>query len=431
METNFRPNANTIQRTLFPNGIVLLTYQKTNDRTVDVEGAVWAGSADLPAEQAGLANFVASGLMRGTQTRPFDTIYAELEGVGASLGFSSGYQLSDFSAESLPEDFDLLLEIIADTLRNPSFPEQEIEKLRNEAITGLQMQQNNSASMASKQFRQKLFEDHPYGIPISGTIETVSQFQAAELSAFHSKHYAPNGMLFVVVSNLGQDLIVEKVTASFGDWQNRSYEKQMPIPGKNRPKGITTVKHPMPAKSQSDIVMGLPGPLRLNPDYNAIRMANTILGVFGMMGRLGKSVREREGLAYYVSSSLSGGWGPSPWTVRTGVAPEKVELAIELIGAEIRRMQDQPVSAEELADSKAFLTGSLPMSIETSAGIASTIFQIEFLQLGLDYLDRYKDMINSVTIDQVQAAAQTYFSAQDLVISIAGPWYDCIEVNAN
>jgi zinc protease len=177
----------------------------------------------------------------------------------------------------------------------------------------------------------------------------------------------------------------------------------------------------MPDKSQSDVVLGLPGPRRSAPDYQDVRLANTILGIFGMYGRLGKTVREAQGLAYYVYSRLHGGLGPAPWFCATGVGPENVEQAITSIQAEIRRMQDALVPADEVADSQAFLTGSLPVSLETNSGLGSVLTDMELYGLGLDYLQRYVEMVNEVTADKIQLAAQKYWSADEIAIAVAGP----------
>ena len=415
------PNANTIERYTLSNGMIVLLYQNPNARTVVMEGGVWAGAVGESAEQYGVASFVASGLMRGTSSRSFEQIYAELEGVGASLGFSSGYQMTEFSAEALPEDLDLLLDIVSDTLRNPIFPIEEIDKVRQEKLTSIYMSQNNTGSMAQRKFRQTLYADHIYARRISGTLESLPTITPDDLAHFHKHHYAPNGHILTLVSALDSAVVLRKIEAALGDWRNAEYATQPTIPAYPRPKELRRVHHMMPNKTQSDVVLGLPGPLRSAPDYNATRMANTILGVFGMMGRLGKSVREKQGLAYYVQSSLVPSLGPSPWRVRTGVAPDKVEQAIGSIQAEIRRIQAEPVSAEELSDSQAYMTGSLPMSIETSSGMADIIFNMEFLNLGLNYLTEYDEAINAVTVEQVQAAAQKHFSADVGVIAVAGP----------
>jgi zinc protease len=177
----------------------------------------------------------------------------------------------------------------------------------------------------------------------------------------------------------------------------------------------------MPDKHQVDLVLGLPGPRRAAPDYLDASLMNTILGVFGMMGRIGHNVREEQGLAYYASSRLEGGVGPGPWLASAGVAPDKVEQAIEAIRHEIRRIQEEPVAAEELADSQAYRTGSLPMSLETNSGLVDIITDMELYDLGLDYLHTYTPTMQAITPERIQAAARRYLSADDLVIAVAGP----------
>ena len=140
-----------------------------------------------------------------------------------------------------------------------------------------------------------------------------------------------------------------------------------------------------------------------------------------MMGRIGQNVREEQGLAYYASSRLEGGLGPGPWAASAGVAPDKVEQAIDSIRHEIRRIQEEPVAAEELADSQAYRTGSLPMSLETNSGLVDTITDMELYGLGLDYLYTYTPTIQAITPERIQAAARRYLSADDLVIAVAGP----------
>jgi zinc protease len=177
----------------------------------------------------------------------------------------------------------------------------------------------------------------------------------------------------------------------------------------------------MPKKTQADIVLGLAGPLRSAPDYLEASMANTILGVFGMYGRLGEKVREEQGLAYYVFSRLHGGLGPAPWFVSTGVAPQKVDQAIASIIAEIDRLLNEPINWDELADSQAFRIGSLPVSLETNDGLASIFSDMELFSLGMDYLQRLPDKIGAMTPDSVQAAARRYLSSGQIAIAVAGP----------
>jgi zinc protease len=177
----------------------------------------------------------------------------------------------------------------------------------------------------------------------------------------------------------------------------------------------------MPGKTQSDIVLGCPGLARNDPDYYAAVVTNTVLGRFGMYGRLGTHVREEQGLAYYCLSSLEAGQWPGPWCVFAGVNPANVPLAIESILQEIARMREEQVPDDELDDSKAFLTGSLPLRLETNEGMAAALLEMERYGLGLDYLQRYPDLIHGVTAAEVQAVAAKYLDPQAYALAIAGP----------
>ncbi|MGB1250440.1 MAG: M16 family metallopeptidase [Candidatus Promineifilaceae bacterium] len=415
------PNSKNIVRHVMSNGIIVLLYENPHSKTVMLEGSVWAGAAGETRAKAGLASMTASSLMRGTANRSFEQIYAELEAVGATVGFASGYQTTEFSADSLTEDLDLVLDIAVDCLRNPIFPEAEIEKVRAEKMTRLYMRQNDTGSMAQLNFRKTLFNNHPYGQSVTGYLDSAQAIHRDNLAEFASANYAPNDAIVVLVGNVKPDVAIAKLEAALGDWENPTYQRPAGIPDMARPAETVRVHHALADKTQADLVFGLPGPRRSEPDYMDARLANNILGIFGMMGRLGANVRVKQGLAYYARSVISGGLGPSPWYVSTGVSPDKVEQALVSSQDEIRRMQNELVSAEELADTQAYLTGSVPMTLESNVGIAGTLFNMELYGLGLDYLLNYNEMVNAVTRERIQAAAQKHFSADQVVVSVAGP----------
>jgi len=359
--------------------------------------------------------------MRGTRKRTFDEIYEALESVGAGVSFGGSRHTSGFSGHSLVEDFDLVLDIIAESLCQPTFPEEHVERLRGQIVTGLQMRANNTRQMAWLAFHELTYEDHPYGRSVSGYLDTIPAISRQEIAEFYEQYYGPNGMIIGVAGALPAETVYRKIDAIFGGWRKDGQRPVALSPDVARPAGLQRRYVPMPEKHQADIVLGLPGPRRSAPDYLDASLMNTILGVFGMMGRIGQNVREKQGLAYYASSRLEGGLGPGPWTASAGVAPDKVEQAVESIRQEIRRIMEEPVTAEELADSQAYRTGSLPMGLETNSGLVDTITDIELYDLGLDYLHRYSDMINGITAERVQQAAQKYLSADDLVIAVSGP----------
>ncbi len=415
------PGPDTIHRRVLDNGIIVLHYENRSSETVALEGIVRAGAAAEPAAQAGLADFTADLLIRGSSRWSFEAIAEALETAGARLSFGGSRHTSGFSAHSLVEDLDLVLDIAADTLRRPLFPPDHVERVRGQTITGLQMRANDTGEMARLAFYEAAYPAHPYSRSVQGYEETVAALRREDVADFHARSYGPQGMIIGIVGAIALDEALGKLEAAFGDWRNDG-QQATPIAGDApRPVGLTRRVVPMPDKHQADLLLGLPGPRRAAPDYLHASLMNTILGVFGMMGRIGHNVREEQGLAYYASSRFHGGLGPGPWLASAGVAPDKVEQAIAAIRDEIRRIQDEPVEAEELAESQAYRTGSLPMSLETNSGLVDTITDMELYDLGLDYIQTYTPRLQAITIADITAAARKYLSADDLVIAIAGP----------
>ena len=416
------PGPNSIFRQQLPNGITLLVYENRAAEFVVIEGAARAGALGETRSRAGLASFTAAMLLRGTAGHSFEGIYDSLEAVGASLGISGGRHIADFGAKGLAEDLDLLLDLLAEGLRRPTFPEAQIEQLRGEILTGLEVRANDTRHMAGLRFRETLYgPSHPYGYASGGYPDTIRAITRDDLAGFHAAYYGPQGLIITAVSPLPAATVAERIAGALGDWHVAGQRALPTVPPAPRPAALTRVFEALAGKSQSDVIIGLPGPSRSAPDYLDVSMVNTIIGVFGMSGRLGKNVREAQGLAYYAFSRLQGGLGPAPWYASTGVAPDKVEQALAAMRDEIRRIQDEPVGEDELADSQAYRTGTMPVSLETSDGLAGVLMDLELYDLGLDYLQRFPDLINAMTPARVQAAAQKYLSADEVVVAVAGP----------
>ncbi|MFZ0545341.1 MAG: pitrilysin family protein [Candidatus Promineifilaceae bacterium] len=414
------PGPESIHRYVLDNGIVLLVYENFAAESVVVDGLVRAGALGESAEKVGLSSFTAEMLLRGTEKRSFDEIYESIESIGANIDFSSGRHVTEFSTSSLAEDLDLMLDLLAESLRRPTFPTEQIEPVRGEVMASLHIRANDTRYQAGRAFRELLYPNHPYGRSLDGTLESVATITGEDLKDFHGRYYGPEGMIITVVGAIKHEDALEKVKAAFGDWQPAP--EQLPeLPSVELPAETLRTHIDMPQKTQSDIMLGLPGPLRSAPDYLEASMANTVLGVFGMMGRLGLTVREEQGLAYYAYSRLQGGLGPAPWYVSTGVSPEKVQQAIDSILHEIDRIINEPIPEEELADSQAYRSGTLPVSLETNDGMATIITDIELYQLGLDYLQKLPEKINAMTPEIVQAAAKKYLSTEQIGIAVAGP----------
>jgi zinc protease len=415
------PGPDDIKRVELPNGMIVLARPNFNSPSVIINGFLKAGSLFEPDDKLGLAGFTASALMRGTQERDFQSIYESLESVGAGLGFSGGTHTTSFSGRALAEDLDMLFDLIAQALRDPVFPHDQVERLRAQILTGLAIRAQDTGEMASLAFDELVYAGHPYGRPDDGTMETVQAVTCQDLLDFHRRHYGSAGMVVVVVGGVDPDEAVEKAARALGDWINPDQPTPPPLPPVRRLEETLTHNTFIAGKSQSDLVIGAPGPPRRSPDYLAASVGNNILGQFGMFGRIGQAVREQAGLAYYAYSTLGGGLGPGAWYVSAGVDPDNVGRAIDLISQEISRFVSEPVESEELEDTKTHYIGRLPLSLESNGGVAGALLNLERYDLGLDYYRRYQDMISSITREEILAAARTYLDPLRMGISIAGP----------
>jgi len=414
------PGPEDITRVILPNGITVLSRANFNSPSVVISGYLDVGSLLEPDDRLGLADFTAAALMRGTQARTFQQIYDALESCAASLSFGGGTHSTGFNGKALAEDLELLLAVLSEALRQPVFPAEQVEKLRAQLLTGLAIRAQDTGEMASLVFDQMIYPDHPYSRPDDGFPETVQAITRADLENFHRQNYGPRGMVIAVVGAVDPLKAVDGVTKFLGDWVNPMQPGCPSVPEMPAPQALITQKVAIPGKSQSDILLGAPGPRRRSGDYLAASLGNSVFGQFGMYGRIGDVVREQNGLAYYAYSNLSGGSGPGPWYISAGVNPDNVEKAIELIRAEINRFVTEPVSADELADSQANYIGRLPLSLESNGGVAGALLNLEHYDLGLDYYHRYPGLVQAITPEEALAAARRYLHPDRLGIAIAG-----------
>jgi len=415
------PGPDDTSRVSLPNGIILLVRSNFNSPSVVIGGYLSCGNLFDSDEKLGLADFTALGLMRGTAFRSFQQIFDKLESVGASLSFGAGAHNTGFSGRSLIEDLPLMLSLLADVLRQPVFPTEEIERLRAQYLTSLAERAQDTADMAAITFDQIVFANHPYARPDDGWPETIQAIQRSDLVDFHQRGYGPQGMVIALVGAIDPEAAIEQVMAALGDWSNPGQLKLPALPRLKSLKKTTTRKVKIPGKSQSDLVIGSSGPARTDPEHMAAALGNSALGQFGLGGRIGDVVREKSGLAYYASSSLNAGIGPGSWCVSAGVNPANVQTARDLILQEIGRFIETGITAEELADSQSNFIGRLPLSLESNSGVANALLNIERYELGLDYYRRYPDLVRAVTPEQVLTAVRKYLDPERLAIAIAGP----------
>ncbi len=414
------PGPEDITRVALKNGITILARSNFNSPSVFVNGYLPVGSLLDSDEKLGLADFTGSALMRGTAQHSFQQIYDALESTGASLGFGGGTHTSGFSGKSLSEDIDIVLGLISESLREPVFPAEHIERLRAMYLTGLAIRAQDTEEMASLKLDQIIYKNHPYRRPEDGYPETITGITQEDIVNFHRHHYGPKGMVIAIVGAVKPEDIVEKVEKILGDWSNPLQKEPPVLPDVQHLESQVNERIEIEGKSQVDVVFGVPGPKRLSPDYLAAALGNNILGQFGMFGRIGNAVREKAGLAYYAYSSLNGGIGPGPWTVAAGVDPVNVDEAIALIMDELARFTNEFVTKDELEDSQSNFIGRLPLSLESNSGVVGALINLERYDLGLDYYRRYPELVRSINEQDILNAAQNYLQPQWFGIVSAG-----------
>jgi zinc protease len=414
------PGPEDIARGETSNGIVVLARENFQSPSVVVSGYLLSGSMYDPEDLLGLAMFTSRCLMHGTQNHTQGEIYEALEGIGAGLGFGAGVHSATFGGRALAEDLPVLLDLLAESLMLPVFPEIEVERLRAQMLTALAIREQDTEQRASLAFEKLIYARHPYGRPEDGYQQTVSQIRRADLLRFHEDHYAPQGMVISVVGAVPRMQVLEEVQKRLGSWVKTTTAEPI-FPDFQALEKPVREHISLAEKYQTDIVLGTLGPARSAEDYLAASLGNHILGQFGMMGRIGESVRERAGLAYYASSSLTGGLLGGSWEVDAGVNPENVDQAIALIQKELSAFVEEPVSGEEISDSVSNLVGQIPLWLESNNGVASALLRMERFDLGLDYYRRYPGLLKAITPEDILITARKYLDLEHLAVVSAGP----------
>lgn len=416
------PSSQTIVTGELSNGLRVWVYENFESQTVLVDGYAPGGSVNEGPDTRGLANLLAIMLRRGSETRDYDAINEAAESVGAFFGFHAGRHALGFNAYSLAEDVDLTWGLLAESLIAPAFPQDELEKTRAQLLTRLEERRHSTRAMASITFNQQIYPpDHPYRLDIEAEMAGVARAQREDLARFYREKTSPEGGVAVVVGAIRAEEALARLERTLGGWRHPQARPDRRIPPRPALTERREARVPVRGKSQSDIVMGWPGLRRADPDYDAALVCNAILGRFGLGGRLGNRIREELGLAYYAYSTFNANLGPGTWRMVAGVNPANVDRVVEVMRTETTRIVSEPVSDEELADVQSYLTGSLPLRLETNAGIASYLVSMAWHGLGMDYLLEYNDRIRGVTREDVLRVARTYLHPDRYALAVAGP----------
>jgi zinc protease len=408
-------------RRVLANGAAVIVQETAFSPAVTISAAFRAGSLYEPDDLTGLAWFLGRLIDRGTHQRSAGAIADVLDDRGVAVNVSTNRHLLTVSCTCLSADFHEILTVFADLVRDPAFPDEEIEKRRAETITLIKQDEDNPSIRAGEALQTLLYgPEHPYGRPAKGSVTTVQRFRREHLIEQHAARFAPSTLSLVIVGDVRSEAVHDQAERAFSDWKAApSADRAVPpVPAVTGRQHVTIE---MPDKSQSDIAYGFTSITRLDPAYCSHWVMNTILGQFGLGGRLAENIRERQGMAYYAFSAFDPSLGPGPLVIRAGVDPQNIDRAIAAIDGEVSALARSGATERELAETKQFLVGSIPRMLENNPSIAAFLQTAEFFGLGMDYDRALPSLLESVTLEQVNAAAASVLDPARASIAVAGP----------
>ncbi|MGH7852994.1 MAG: M16 family metallopeptidase [Candidatus Binatia bacterium] len=403
------------KRTVLNNGLVLLTSEQRALPMVSVEILIDAGSRHEPANQAGLANLTSKLLTYGTKKRSATQISETLDFMGASLATGAGEDVATVSLAILKKDLATGLELLAEILTQSNFPQPEIDRQKQAVIASIRAREEDPGAVAGTAFAAALFPKSPYGRPVEGTEASVKTIQQNSLQDFFTRNYRPNRAIIAVVGDVAEQEIALALTKAMKGW-NKGVPGNKPQPPSQIGKSQTVQVNK--DLTQANIVLGHNGVARGNPDYYAIQVMNYILGGGGFSSRAMDSIRNERGLAYSVYSYFGAEKSHGSFQFVMQTKNETAIEAIRIAKEEMLRMREQPVTDQELNDAKDYLIGSFPLRFDTNRKVAGFLAQVEYYELGLDYPERYADLIRKVTRDDVLRVAKQYLRPDELVTVI-------------
>ncbi len=392
-------------REVLPNGMVLLVAERPAIPIVVVRVYLHAGSVYDPPEAGGLANLTADMLTRGTAKRSGPELDQAIEFVGGSLEGDAGRDGAALSLSVLKKDLKMGLDLLAEVLLTPAFPEPELKRRSEEIAAAIERSEQDPGTVAAREMALLLYPGHPYSRPVAGTVESVKKITRAQIAGFYRENYRPDTAVVAVVGDVTRDELRRELLARLGSWSPAASPRPViPLAPATPPVESRVIHRDL---TQATVSLARPGIRQDHPDYFPLVVANYVLGG-GSASRLYTRVREERGLAYSVYSALGPGRYGASYFVGLQTRLDAVDEAVRLAKEEMARMGREEVSARELALAKSYLIGSYPLRTDTSGKMAGLLVAIEENDLGLDWPDRFKAGVSRVTLADVKRVGALY-----------------------
>lgn len=408
-----------IQKATLKNGLNVWLVEARELPIVSFNLVFQAGTDHDPIDKAGLVSLTADMLDEGTTTRTALQIADELDFIGANLGTGAGTDGTFITLNTLVKHLDKALAVYADVIVNPTFPQKEFDRLKQQRLTSLIQQRDRAATIASLAYNRIIYGDaHPYGINSSGTEESINKLSVEDLAGFYKSYYRPNNATLIIVGDAKLKPVVQRLEKLFASWKSESVSPVRLTPPQPLTKR-TVYLIDKPGAPQSEIRIGFPAVARNTPDFFAITVMNRVLGG-QFSSRLNMNLREKHGYTYGARSGFSFNKQPGPFTASAGVTASKTDSSLIQFFYEIDRTFAEGITAEELQFVKKGLTGNFALNFETPAQIAGALQNIVLYNLPENYFETYLQNINAVTLDDVRRVSKKYLDTSKMAVVVVG-----------
>jgi len=407
----------TPRETTLANGLTLVVVEDSRLPLVSYRLAFRVGGAFDPPELPGLTDLLAGLMPEGTTSKTSKEIADEIARMGASLSAGANSDYTMVAASALSQFNDPVMDLLAEVALEPSFPETEVELAKQNTKESLRQQRAQPSFLASEMVSRVMFGQHPYSV-VAPTTESIDRSSRDEFVSFHRSKLVPNNAVFIVVGNIKYEDIQKRAESLFSTWQRgEDVVANFPAPPVRTKRTAYLIDRP--GSAQSNIVIANSGITRTSPDYFPMLLMHTVLGA-NASSRLFMNLREEKGYTYGAYSNLdarrSAGTFRTTAEVRTPVTGDSLKEFFY----ELDRIRNEPVSAKEIADAKSYLTGVFPIRLETQEGLTDQLVQIKMLNLPDNYLDRYRDRLQAVTVEDIQRVAQKYVKPDEAALIVVG-----------
>lgn len=406
------------RRALF-NGLDLRVARVARLPAVSVGLFVRSGEGALADRRAGLSILTADALEGGTRKQSGTELAEAFERIGARFGASGAWEGTSVDVYCLADRLPEALRLLAEAVREPSFPDEEVDRAREQLLAGLRQRLMDPGALADDAALGRYYEAGvPYARPLDGTLESLGSLARADLVGYADASYRPGGGGLVIVGDVDAREVRELAERHLGDWTGKpaSSEDFRASPA-TRERTVLVVDRP--GSVQSEIRVGHVGAARATPDYFPLSIANLVLGGT-FTSRLNLNLRERNGFTYGVRSRFSLRSHPGPFEISTAVGTEVTAAAVREIVAELEGLVERGPSREEVEAARDFAAGVFGLQLETVGQVASRVTQL--LVYGLDdaYFRRYRDEVRSVTTEAAEEAARRHMRPHEAQIVVVG-----------